>query len=108
MALPQGTRIQVMAPVIRGKKGEHAKVFESAKRSGYARARVDGNLYELDEEIKLEKNIKHHIDIITINWCTKSQYFLYSHRPYKSHIRHSHTQSQKHNICTTRGVGNGS
>ena len=64
LSLPQGTRIQVMAPVIRGKKGEHAKVFESAKRSGYVRARVDGNLYELDEEIKLEKNIKHHIDII--------------------------------------------
>ena len=64
MALPQGTRIQVMAPVIRGKKGEHAKVLESAKRSGYVRARVDGNLYELDEEIKLEKNVKHHIDII--------------------------------------------
>ena len=64
LSLPQGTRIQVMAPVIRGKKGEHAKVFESAKRSGYVRARVDGNLYELDEEFKLEKNIKHHIDII--------------------------------------------
>ncbi|MBQ5928889.1 MAG: excinuclease ABC subunit UvrA, partial [Oscillibacter sp.] len=64
LSLPPGTRIQVMAPVIRGKKGEHAKVFESAKRSGYVRARVDGNLYELDEEIKLEKNIKHHIDII--------------------------------------------
>ena len=64
LALPEGTRIQVMAPVIRGKKGEHAKVFESAKRSGYVRARVDGNLYELDEEIKLEKNIKHNIEII--------------------------------------------
>ena len=64
LSLPQGTRIQVMAPVIRGKKGEHAKVFESAKRTGYVRARVDGNLYELDEEFKLEKNIKHHIDII--------------------------------------------
>ena len=64
LALPQGTRIQVMAPVIRGKKGEHVKVLDSAKRSGYVRARVDGNLYELDEEIKLEKNIKHSIDII--------------------------------------------
>ena len=64
MALPQGTRIQILSPVIRGKKGEHAKVFESAKRSGYVRARVDGNLYELDEEIRLEKNIKHHIEII--------------------------------------------
>ena len=64
LALPEGTRIQVMAPVIRGKKGEHAKVFEDAKRSGYVRARIDGNLYELDEEIKLEKNKKHSIEII--------------------------------------------
>ena len=64
MALPQGTRIQVMAPVVRGKKGEHAKVFEAAKRSGFVRCRVDGNLYELDEEFKLEKNVKHNIDII--------------------------------------------
>ena len=64
LALPEGTRIQVMAPVIRGKKGEHAKAFEDAKRSGYVRARVDGSLYELDEEIKLEKNKKHSIEII--------------------------------------------
>ena len=64
MALPEGTRIQVMAPVIRGKKGEHAKVFDDAKRSGYVRVRVDGNLYELDEEIKLEKNKKHSIEVI--------------------------------------------
>ena len=64
LALPEGTRIQVMAPVVRGKKGEHAKVFEEAKRSGYVRARVDGSLYELDEEIKLEKNKKHSIEII--------------------------------------------
>ena len=64
LALPEGTRIQVMAPVIRGKKGEHAKVFEDAKRSGYVRARVDGNLYELDEDIKLEKNKKHNIEIV--------------------------------------------
>ena len=64
LSLPEGTRIQVMAPVIRGKKGEHAKVFEDAKRSGYVRARVDGSLYELDEEIKLEKNKKHSIEII--------------------------------------------
>ena len=54
----------MMAPVIRGKKGEHAKIFEDAKRSGYVRARVDGNLYELDEEIKLEKNKKHTIEIV--------------------------------------------
>ncbi|MBR1690315.1 MAG: excinuclease ABC subunit UvrA [Oscillibacter sp.] len=64
LALPEGTRIQVMAPVIRGKKGEHAKIFEDAKRSGYVRVRADGNLYELDEEIKLEKNKKHNIEII--------------------------------------------
>ncbi len=63
-ALPEGTRIQVCAPVVRGKRGEHVKVFEDAKRSGYVRARVDGNLYELDEEIKLEKNKKHSIEII--------------------------------------------
>ena len=64
LSLPEGTRIQVMAPVIRGKKGEHAKIFEDAKRSGYVRARVDGNLYELDEEIKLEKNKKHTIESV--------------------------------------------
>ena len=64
LGLPEGTRIQVMAPVIRGKKGEHVKVFEDAKRSGYVRVRADGNLYELDEEIKLEKNKKHSIEII--------------------------------------------
>ncbi len=64
LSLPEGTRIQVMAPVIRGKKGEHTKVFQDAKRSGYVRARVDGNLYELDEDIQLEKNKKHNIEII--------------------------------------------
>lgn len=64
LALPEGTRIQVLAPVIRGKKGEHTKVLEDAKRSGYVRVRIDGNLYELDEDIKLEKNKKHTIDII--------------------------------------------
>ncbi len=64
LSLPDGTRIQVMAPVVRGKKGEHAKVLEDAKRSGYVRVRVDGNLYELDEEIKLEKNKKHSIEVV--------------------------------------------
>ena len=64
LALPEGTRIQVMAPVIRGKKGEHAKVLEDARRSGYVRARVDGSLYGLDEDIRLEKNKKHAIEII--------------------------------------------
>ena len=64
MALPEGTRIQIMAPVVRGRKGEHAKVLEDARRSGFVRARVDGNLYELSESIPLEKNLKHHIDIV--------------------------------------------
>ena len=64
MALPEATRIQVMAPVIRGKKGDHQKVFEDARRSGYVRARVDGSLYELTEEIKLDKNKKHNIEIV--------------------------------------------
>lgn len=64
MSLPQGTRIQLLAPVVRGRKGEHVKLFEQAKRSGYVRVRVDGNLYELTEEIKLEKNSKHNIEII--------------------------------------------
>ena len=64
MALPEATRIQVLAPVIRGKKGEHAKIFEDARRSGYVRCRVDGSLYELTEEIKLDKNKKHSIEIV--------------------------------------------
>lgn len=64
MELPQGTKIQVMAPVVRGRKGEHAKVLDRAKKSGYVRVRIDGNLYDLSEEIKLEKNIKHNIEIV--------------------------------------------
>ena len=64
MALPEGTRIQVLAPVVRARKGEYTKVFEDARRSGYVRCRVDGSLYELSEEIKLEKNKKHSIEII--------------------------------------------
>ncbi len=64
MALPEGTRIMVMSPVIRGRKGEHTKIFDDARRSGYVRARVDGHMYELEEEIKLDKNKKHRIDII--------------------------------------------
>ena len=64
MALPEATRIQVMAPVIRGKKGEHAKIFEEARKSGYVRCRVDGSLYELTEEIRLDKNKKHAIEIV--------------------------------------------
>ena len=64
MQLPEKTRFQVLAPVVRGKKGEHAKVFEDARRSGYARVRVDGSLYDLTETIQLDKNKKHHIDVI--------------------------------------------
>ena len=64
MALPQGTRIQLLAPVVRGRKGEHVKIFEDAKKSGYVRARVDGIAYDLSEEIKLEKNKKHNIEIV--------------------------------------------
>ena len=64
LALPEATRIQVMAPVIRGKKGEHAKIFEDARKSGYVRVRADGSLYDLSEEIKLDKNKKHHIEIV--------------------------------------------
>ncbi len=64
MNLPQGTRLQLLAPVVRGRKGAHAKLFEQAKRSGYVRVRVDGNIYELSEEISLDKNIKHNIEIL--------------------------------------------
>ena len=64
MELPEGSKIQLLAPVVRGKKGEHAKVFERAKRSGYVRVRINGNMYELSEEIKLDKNIKHNIEIV--------------------------------------------
>ena len=64
MALPEATRIQVMAPVIRGKKGEHQKIFEDARRSGYVRVRADGSIYDLTEEIKLDKNKKHNIEVV--------------------------------------------
>ena len=64
MGLPERTRIQLLAPVVRGRKGEHVKLFEQAKRSGYVRVIVDGNMYELSEEIKLDKNKKHNIEIV--------------------------------------------
>ena len=64
MALPEGTRLQLLAPVVRGRKGEHAKVFERARRGGYVRVIVDGSMYELSEEIRLDKNIKHTIEIV--------------------------------------------
>ncbi|MDE7404756.1 MAG: excinuclease ABC subunit UvrA, partial [Lachnospiraceae bacterium] len=72
MELEEGTRIQLLAPVVRGRKGEHSKVFDRAKRSGYVRVRVDGNLYELTEEIKLDKNIKHNIEIVVDRLVIKS------------------------------------
>ena len=64
LRLPEGTRFQILAPVVRGKKGEHQKVFSDARKSGFARARVDGSLYDLTEEISLDKNKKHNIDLI--------------------------------------------
>ncbi len=64
MALPEGTKIQLLAPVVWGRKGEHAKVLDSAQKAGFVRARVDGSIYDLSEEIKLDKNFKHNIDIV--------------------------------------------
>ena len=64
MEFPERTKLQILAPVVRGRKGEHVKVLEQARRSGYVRVRVDGNLYDLSEDIKLEKNIKHNIEIV--------------------------------------------
>lgn len=64
LMLPEKTRFQILAPIVRGKKGRHEKVFESAKKSGYVRVIVDGNMYELSEEIKLDKNIKHNIEVV--------------------------------------------
>ncbi len=72
MAMPEGTKIQLLAPVVRGRKGEHAKIFDRAKRSGYVRVRVDGNLYELSEEIKLDKNIKHNIEVVVDRLVVKA------------------------------------
>ena len=64
MALPERTKFQLLAPVVRGRKGTHAKLLEQARKSGYVRVLIDGNLYELNEEIKLDKNIKHNIEIV--------------------------------------------
>ena len=72
-ALPEGTRIQILAPVIRGRKGEHAKVFEDARRSGYVRARVDGSIYDLSETIPLDKNKKHEIEIVVDRLTVKPE-----------------------------------
>ena len=73
LSLPEGTRIQILAPVVRQRKGEHAKEFESAWRSGYVRVRVDGNIYDLSEEIKLEKNKKHTIEIVVDRLVVKEE-----------------------------------
>ena len=72
MNMGEGTKIQLLAPVVRGRKGEHAKVLERAKRSGYVRVRIDGSMYELTEEIKLDKNIKHNIDIVVDRLVVKN------------------------------------
>ena len=71
MGLPERTKIQLLAPVVRGRKGEHVKLLEQAKKSGYVRVRIDGNLYELTEDIKLEKNIKHNIEIVVDRLAVK-------------------------------------
>jgi excinuclease ABC subunit A len=73
MTLPEGTRIQVMAPVVRARKGEHVREFEAARKSGYVRVRVDGNMYDLSEEIKLEKNKKHTIEIVVDRLVVKPE-----------------------------------
>jgi len=73
MALPEGTRMQVLAPVIRGRKGEYQKVFEDARKSGFVRVRVDGSIYDLSEEIKLDKNIKHTIEIVVDRLVVKPE-----------------------------------
>ncbi len=71
MELPEGTKLQLLAPVVRGRKGEHAKVLDRARKSGYVRVRVDGSMYELTEETSLEKNIKHNIDIVVDRLAVK-------------------------------------
>ena len=73
MKLEPGSRIQILAPVVRGRKGEHVKVFERAKKSGYVRVRVDGNLYDLSDDIKLEKNLKHNIEIVIDRMVVKER-----------------------------------
>ena len=71
MALPERTKFQLLAPVVRGRKGTHAKLLEQARKSGYVRVLIDGNLYELNEEIKLDKNIKHNIEIVVFRLIVK-------------------------------------
>ena len=71
MELPERTRIQLLAPVVRGRKGRHEKILDQAKRSGYVRVQIDGNMYELSEEIKLDKNIKHTIAVVVDRLAVK-------------------------------------
>ena len=73
MHLEERTRIQLLAPIVRGRKGEHVKVFQNAKKSGYVRVRADGNIYDLSEEIKLDKNKKHHIEIVIDRLVVKEE-----------------------------------
>lgn len=73
MELEEGTKIQLLAPMVRGRKGEHAKILDRARKSGYVRVRIDGNMYELSEEIKLDKNIKHNIDIVVDRLVVKPE-----------------------------------
>lgn len=73
MALPEGTRLQILAPTVRGRKGEHIKELDAARRSGYVRARIDGNLYDLSEEIRLEKNKKHTIEVVVDRLVVKQE-----------------------------------
>ena len=73
MELPEGSKIQLLAPMVRGRKGEHVKILDRARKSGYVRVRIDGNLYELNEEIKLDKNIKHNIDIVVDRLVVKPE-----------------------------------
>lgn len=72
LKLPEGTRFQLLSPIVRGKKGRHEKVLERAKKSGYVRVRIDGNLYELSEEIELDKNVKHDIEIVVDRLIVRS------------------------------------
>ncbi len=73
MELPEGSKIQLLAPMVRGRKGEHVKILDRARKSGYVRVRIDGNMYELNEEIKLDKNIKHSIDIVVDRLVVKPE-----------------------------------
>ena len=80
MKLEKGTRLQLLAPVVRGRKGEHVKVFESARKSGYVRVVVDGHIYDLSEEIKLEKNKKHNIEIMVDRQAMRDAFSMHLQR----------------------------